>query len=177
MPGGGVWAQRRLQQMQAAVPSAYGTGLGSAISSSNNPVRSTMTQATGLLGQQAQGLMSARPDQTAFFNAGKGELADFLARTAGVDARAAASRGLAGGEMELAQAGQRQAVAAQGNRDLLAASEARLSADRNAAIAQFLQSLGMLGGFATNQRNISAQNRAAWGQNIAAAIPKPPGSK
>jgi hypothetical protein len=135
-----------------------------------NPVRTALTQTAANMQGQVDQLAGMRPQDTAFYQAGRGQLLDFLRQQTRGDARMAATRGLAGSELELAQATRRQTTAAGQQRELLAGSEQNLEQQRQAALQRLLQSLGLWSGFATNQRQISSQNRAAWMQGLGQII-------
>jgi len=166
MPIGGTKARQIAQLRSPGGAAPYGGRM----NDPRKPVRSMLHNTVLDFQGISDRLQSQRPEQTAFYQTQRGQLADFLRRQTERDAGSAARRGLTGSEFELAQAGQRQATAAGGERAALAGAEERLRTDRETALARLLQSLGLYSGFATNQRQISAQQRAAYAQAVGSAV-------
>lgn len=140
-----------------------------------NPVRTALTQNVADANAQVAATQGATPQSTAFYQAGQGQLADMMRRLTQRDTQASAMRGLGGTEFDIATAARRAGTQAGQSRELLASSEQMLQQDRQLAIQRLLQSLGLLSGFATNQRQISSQNRAAWTQGVGTIVGSIPG--
>jgi len=135
-----------------------------------NPATDMLRQQVANMTQQTQDLAGRSPSSTAFYSSGQGELRDFLRQMTQSDARMAASRGMAGGEMEIAQAGRRQGLAAEQQRRLLTASEQQLEAQRQASLARLMQALGMYGQLAGSDQNRSDQQQQSMYASLLPAL-------
>lgn len=101
-----------------------------------------------ILNQNQQASANPMPTGTAFYQSGRGGVMDFLRQSREQDAQLSASRGMLGGEAEVAQAGQRQMTAASALRDLLASSETMQENKRRADLGNLLAYQSLLEGAA-----------------------------
>lgn len=126
------------------------------------------------LTQRSNELQNQRPEESAGYLAGKGQLADLMRNLTQRDTSQAARRGLTGSEFEIAQAANRNRVQSDTGRELIANAERTLSIDQQNALARMMQALGMYGQFDNQDKlrkdaqNANTQNTFA---SLAAAAP------
>ena len=139
--------------------------------------KKTTNPATNLARQQyaeqsdiARGIENRSAAGSALYQTGMGQLSTFLRNQAGMDARQAAARGLAGSELETAQGVARTNAMAKGQGQLLAAGEQANRSDAANAWARALQALGILQGSAAGDLQRQDARDAGWQANVASIV-------
>ena len=110
------------------------------------------------------------PQATSTFRAGQGILSGIMRDQTRNDAATAASRGLAGGEFEIAQAANRAKTTGEFLRNLFAQSDTSLRQDRQSAIQQAMQARNMLNNLSMGRLNMLNDQVAKNNQALSNAV-------